>query len=287
VLDSAPRSARACLLRQLGRVAARNSCHTGWSAGVDVQASLWPSIGTTRSRRFTLSLTASNVMAGVDRLVHGRGSPHGWGQDPAPDATLLTVRGFDPATRAFRYEVNRDFGRTLAGAGGRPFTLTLQGRWTVGADPIRQPLRTMFNAIQAQGRTAAELRAELARTIPNPPAQVLSLADTLRLVLSPGQAGRLRAAADSLGRTLAPLADSLARAISTSESNADPHAAAAARDRVNALSAEAQDALDGSVEEMRATLSAEQWNRLPLAVRQPSRQIIPPHGFTIRTGEDW
>ncbi|HET7230039.1 MAG TPA: carboxypeptidase regulatory-like domain-containing protein, partial [Longimicrobium sp.] len=213
LLAGAPRGARRCLLRQLGAVAARNSCRTGWSAGVDVQASLWPALGATHPRRFTLTLTASNVLAGADRVLHG-GSPRGWGQDPAPDATLLSVRGFDPATRSFRYVVNPGFGRALAGAGARPFSLTLQGRWTVGSDPVRQPLRAAFNAMQAQGRTAGEVRAELGRTLPNVPAQVLSLAGTLRLELSPGQMERLHAAADSLGRALAPLADSLAQAIS-------------------------------------------------------------------------
>jgi hypothetical protein len=287
LLRSAPAGARECLRRQAGRVAARNSCRGAWSAALDVQASLWPSMGMAGSRRFTLTVTASNVMAGLDRLVHGADGVHGWGGDAAPDATLLSVRGFDPGARAFRYQVNPGFGRTLAGGGTRPFTLTVQGRWTVGADPVRQPLLSAFNAIQAQGRPAAELRAELARTIPNPPAQVLSLDHSLRLSLSPGQAEHLRREAQALGGALAPLADSLAHAISTAEGSADPRASSAARDRVDTLSRQAQAVLDGAVEAVRATLAGEQWNRLPLEVRQPSRQLVPPHAFTLRTGEDW
>jgi hypothetical protein len=277
-----------CLARQTGRVAARNSCRTPWSANFDVQATFWPAVGL-RPRRFTLSVTAGNVLTGVDRLLHGAAGMHGWGQELAPDATLLSVRGWDSGARAYRYEVNPAFGtgRSASRPGLRPFSITLQGRWTVGSDPVRQPLLAVYSSIRVQGRTPAQLRAELARTIPNVPAQVLALDGELHLALDAGQRSRVHAAADTLGRALAPLADSLAQAMSASETSGDPKAVDAARARVRELSARAQALLDGSVTEVRAVLSAEQWSRLPMAVKQPSRQILPMRGFTIDLGEPW
>jgi hypothetical protein len=56
---------------------------------------------------------------------------------------------------------------------------------------------------------------------------------------------------------------------------------------VDALAQQAQAALDAALQAMRAVLSREQWNALPLEIRQPSRQLLPSHSFTIRTGEDW
>jgi hypothetical protein len=288
LLDAAPDRTRRCLREQLGEVARRNSCRMPWNAELDLQANLWPG-QELRSRRFTITVTAANVLAGFEGLVHGGGRMRGSGEPAEVDPTLLHVKGFAPGERAFRYSVNPGFGTPAARAfASRPFTLTLQGRWTFGVDPIRQPLLSMFNSVRGQGRKPEQIRDELSRTIPNPAAQVLALADTLRLGISPGQREALRVAADSLSRQLALLADSLARAISTAEGSADAAAAEDARARVTVLADEAQAALDAATREVRRVLTAQQWNRLPAAVQQPSRQILPARGgFSIKTGEAW
>jgi hypothetical protein len=288
LVAGAPGPVRACLREQLGQVAGRNSCRTPWSARLDAQASFWPGQDV-RSRRLTVNLTAGNILAGFDRLLHGAGGVRGWGQEQTPDPILLHVGGFDPARNAFVYQVNPRFGTPAPGRSvfSSPFTLTLQVRWTFGADPLRQPLLSVFSSARAQGRSPAQIRTELVRTIPNVPAQVLMLNDTLGLALTPGQQDGLRAAADSFGVRVSPLADSLAAAISTTETTTDPRTADAVRTKVSNLSRDAQAALDEAVERVKALLTPEQWRRLPLPVQQPSRQILPQRGFTLQTGEVW
>jgi hypothetical protein len=287
LLGEAPAAAAACLRRQFGRVAERNSCRGPWTAELDIQASLWPGqeYGT---RRFTVSVVATNVLTGIDRLLHGAGSLRGWGQSTASDPALLHVRGFNPATGAFRYAVNPGFGAVPDGSlSRRPFTVILQGRWTFGKDPVRQPLLSVFSAVRVQGRSVGELRRELAGSIPNLPAQVLAVADTVALDLTSEQRARLRLQADSVGAQLAPVVDSLAAAMSVAEASLDG-AAEAARSRVAVLGQAAQGVLDASLDALRAVLTPEQWRRLPSAIKQPSQQILPARtGIRFRTGEIW
>jgi hypothetical protein len=290
LLRSAPAGAAECLHRQLGTLARRNSCRGPWTGEMNVQAAFWPGQDH-RSRRFTVTATLSNVLAGADRLLHGTRGARGWGQTADPDPTLLYVRGFDPDALAFRYGVNPAFGSgasTTRAATRQPFALVVQGRWTFGADPVRQPLTTVLSTMRVQGRTRAQLRAALSSTVPNLPAQVLALGDSARVDLSLRDREVLRAAADAFGRRVAPLVDSLAQALSTAESTPDRGREKAAREEVERLSGRAQAALDAAVAGLRALLSPTQWERLPAAVQRPSRQILPSRGgFTISTGEPW
>jgi hypothetical protein len=92
--------------------------------------------------RTQLSLSLTNVPAGVDALLHGTSHLQGWGQSAASDPTLLVVRGFDPATNRFRYEVNPRFGDTRVSRTGvrNPFLLTLEARVQLGRDFTRQAI---------------------------------------------------------------------------------------------------------------------------------------------------
>src|SRR6185369_9058949 len=63
-------------------------------------------------KRATVSLQLQNPLALADLAVHGSDNIHGWGQNIAPDQNLLYVRGFDPAARQFKYDVNQRFGST-------------------------------------------------------------------------------------------------------------------------------------------------------------------------------
>nr|MDQ6926553.1 hypothetical protein [Candidatus Eremiobacteraeota bacterium] len=104
VLAAAPAGVRHCLSVQLGSVAARNSCTGPWTPSLDFQANVRPTVFGL-DRRLSLSISTTNFLAGLDQLVHGGNHVQGWGNPVRPDATLLTVRGFDPATQAFRYVV--------------------------------------------------------------------------------------------------------------------------------------------------------------------------------------
>ncbi len=49
-----------------------------------------------------MTLFASNVLGGLDQLLHGTNNQKGWGGVASPDATLLVPRGFDTNANAFR-----------------------------------------------------------------------------------------------------------------------------------------------------------------------------------------
>src|SRR5690606_32781619 len=92
-----------------------------------------PSVG----RRLTISVDAQNVLTGLDQLFHGRDGMRGWGEGRRADATLLEVRGFDPTTNAFVYQVNEGFGQVRRGPSAfrNAFSLTVSARLAVGGLP--------------------------------------------------------------------------------------------------------------------------------------------------------
>lgn len=266
LLDYAPDAARACLRAQTGRVASPGACHTSWSPSLDLRAEML-AVGNVNTRRLALTLTASNVTAGLDYLLHGPDGLHGWGQYPSPDATLLRVRGFDPARQAFRYEVNPAFGRPLGGGAFRlPFRIALQARVTAGADPRYQPL---MQAIElGSGRARASVRTDLARRVPNLPAVLLHLnsADTTALMLTAVQRARLRALADSLAPAIAAVVDSLTDVCTE---KAAPAVRAA---RLQELTRSAATLTATAAGLTRERLTAEQWTRVPGWLTRPPRE---------------
>src|SRR5262249_17283409 len=104
-------AARACLSRQIGQLASRASCQAPWTLGNAVQLKFNPAkVGL--PKRATIALTVANPLGILDLALHGGADARGWGQQIPPDENLLYVRGYDPATRAFKYEVNQRFGST-------------------------------------------------------------------------------------------------------------------------------------------------------------------------------
>jgi hypothetical protein len=101
LLSEAPGNARRCLSRQIGTVASRNSCVGPWSAPL-LNASIAPD-----AYRFgfggrgSFQLLFTNILSGVDQLLHALSGIRGWGQLGFADPTLLTVRGFDAQKRQF------------------------------------------------------------------------------------------------------------------------------------------------------------------------------------------
>jgi hypothetical protein len=133
LLQVAPSSARACLERQLGSIAERNSCSSPWTYNLDLRAQLQPNLPGL-DRRLSISIDASNALVGVDQLLHGSNGLRGWGQMTRVDPILLYPRGFDPGTQSFRYEVNERFGdaRQTGLAIRNPFQIQISGRIAVG-----------------------------------------------------------------------------------------------------------------------------------------------------------
>jgi len=275
LLAGLPAGVRGCLERQAGRVAARNSCRTGWSASLDLRAELQP-WRRALEHRLLLSVSTVNGLTLLDRALHGGDGLRGWGQPAGADPVLLRVRGFDPAARAYRYEVNPAFGARDAARVPflRPFSLVLEARVTVGADPANQPLQSLLNETMGPGRTADELRFELARRVPNLPAQVISADSAVGLALTAEQRTALQRQAQALGARLAPLTDSLAESVSRMERSGK--SSGAAWKEVGGLTARLQATLGDELRVIRALLTEAQWTRLPAAIRLPARQFVPP-----------
>ncbi|MBL0177668.1 MAG: carboxypeptidase regulatory-like domain-containing protein [Gemmatimonadetes bacterium] len=111
LLAAAPSGAQRCLEAQLGRIAGRNSCKTGWQLRADLSLNFSPpdELGTGSRFRVTMNLlntTGALVRAfGLDNTPLGRSA-----SSTTPDAKLLYVTGFDPATRHYAYRVNQLFG---------------------------------------------------------------------------------------------------------------------------------------------------------------------------------
>jgi len=110
LLESGSASARDCLSSQLGHLAARNSCQ-----GVDVerqpQLLVQPDEDSPPAARHPLALGEQPARSRRPAAAR-RGSLRGWGQSLFPDQTLLYVRGFDPVSKVYKYEVNPRFGST-------------------------------------------------------------------------------------------------------------------------------------------------------------------------------
>jgi hypothetical protein len=137
LLESTPARVRGCLESQFGTIADRNSCRNSWSQSFDVRASLRPNLPQLE-RRLTMSADFRNVLTGLDQVINGRANLKGWGEGQRADANLLEVRGFDPVTSRFIYEVNEGFGQTRRGPSAfrNAFSVTLSGRVAIGGQPM-------------------------------------------------------------------------------------------------------------------------------------------------------
>jgi len=207
LLGSAPGGARACLSRQLGRPAEVNSCRGPWTVAMNARLEFAGKLLHT-PRRMTVALNLANPLAGADRLLHGADGLRGWGAAAFPDPTLYYVRGFDPATRRFRYEVNPRFGATSAAAGlvREPFRLTLDVSLNLGPSLPGQQVRLMLRPGRTRPGTrltAAAIAQRYARTVEDVYEEVLEQGDSLFLSREQVQAIRAaqaeyRARADSV-----------------------------------------------------------------------------------------
>lgn len=207
LLEHGPSSVRDCLRRQVHTLAARGSCQTGWTANGLVSVKFNPQkIGL--PKRASLTLTVSNPIALADLALHGSNDLRGWGQDIPPDQNLLFVRGFDAASRQFRYEVDQRFGSTRpqqSSVYALPF-VSLGLSIDIGVPRERQLLTQRLDLGRRDSSvkaTAVALTAFGLQSIPNPMRLLLAQGDSLALT---------RAQADSLAdlsKAFAAFADSL------------------------------------------------------------------------------
>jgi Carboxypeptidase regulatory-like domain len=185
LLADAPGSVRACLTKQLGTVAGRNSCEGPWSTSLSARVSIM-SDALKLPQRATISLGIANPLTGVDALVHGSNNLHGWGTSQFVDPTLLYVRGFDATTQAYKYDVNPRFGASRQGTAvsRAPMQITLDVRVDVGPERGRQELNLQLRSGRTgKGQKLSEqaLRQRYTRSYPNPFEQMLRQHDSLGL----------------------------------------------------------------------------------------------------------
>lgn len=180
LLATSSGSVRDCLTNQLGQAAARNSCRGRWTQDLRAQIALgnrFPGAG----GRLSGSLNLSNPLGGLDQLLHGSGGLHGWGTPSLPDPVLYNVRGFDPATQRFRYEVNPRFGNTRPSATTlrAPFRVTLDFQLDLGKPLPQQQLERSL----APGHRlpANALKQMYTRNVLDIYQQILSESDSLLL----------------------------------------------------------------------------------------------------------
>jgi hypothetical protein len=185
LVGSGSSSARSCLARQLGRLASRGSCQAPWTIDNALLVRFNPrKIGL--PKRASVFLTLMNPIGVADLALHGTGGLRGWGQRIPPDQNLLFVRGFDPATRRFSYDVNQRFGSTSpreSATRAIPY-LSLSVTLDVGVPRERQLLTQRLDAGRRHEGTradAAAMRNFGLAAIPNPMAMILTQQRELRM----------------------------------------------------------------------------------------------------------
>jgi hypothetical protein len=125
-------------------------------------------------------------LALADLAINGSAHVHGWGQEVPPDQNLLFVRGFDPATNRFNYEVNQRFGATSPQqlVQRTPAYVSLIVSVDIGTPRERQVLtqRLDMGRDRPGARQAAAAMKQLGTTsIPNPMVIILQQSDSLKL----------------------------------------------------------------------------------------------------------
>src|SRR3954470_7613324 len=185
LLGTGASAAKDCLASQLGSLAGRATCQAPWVTTANLRINLNPQkIGLPKRANLVISFT--NPLAIADLIMHGDGETRGWGQDIQPDQNLLFVRGFDPATKTFRYSVNDRFGSTKPSqsASRSAAFVSINLNYDIGFTRERQMLTQRLD--QGRGRpgtkqTAQAIKSFGTSSIPNPMGMILSQPDSLKL----------------------------------------------------------------------------------------------------------
>jgi hypothetical protein len=297
LLRGAPSGVRGCLERQLGGIAARNSCLGPWEGSLDLQINMRPSFWGLRGR-MTASITTVNLLHGVDQLLHGSDGLKGWGMRARPDDNLLFVTGFDSTALRYEYAVNQRFGASDAQGTAlrQPFQIGIQVRMTFGPDRTRDALASLRGGGRGAGAagfgggmgaasrpggagagrlTPSDFRERVRSLLVNPATIVLERADSLALTAE--QVTRLTAVRDSLN----VVNDSLAATLEKEIGEAGPGDPRALLQAIRPRMQQAQENARRSLEKVQGILTPEQWEKLPERLRNPrpaGQNRRPPGG---------
>jgi hypothetical protein len=184
--NSSPSYVQDCIRKQSGALAGRNSCQGPWTASANMSISFNP-VKLGLPQRATVSFAVSNPLGAADLLLHGDNNLKGWGQSAAPDQNLLYVRGFDPSTNRYKYDVNQRFGSVSPQFSSfrTPVVATAMFRFDIGPTREQQSLTQQLNVgrrVDGQKLPEQLFKAIYANGgLLNPVAQVLRQSDTLKL----------------------------------------------------------------------------------------------------------
>ena len=262
------RAAR-CIRSQMGRIADRNSCATPWTPQLDLQLN-WRPRAARLDDRLTVSLIATNTIAGVDRLLHGS-KLRGWGQPILPDRNLLAVTGFDATTRQYRYTVNERFG-TPTGARnpfGVPFQLALRGQISLGTDPGKAQLRTLTGSGKSDTASLRGVKERVLKQVPYPLDSLLKAADSLKLELSSEQQKAIAEASAKYRAFVDVRGDEFAALLTSNNGRPDMGALAPRMQTIN-LSIVRE--LQGAIKAVEGILTPAQWAKVPDKIKFPFGQ---------------
>jgi hypothetical protein len=255
-----------CIRSQMGQVASRNSCSTPWTPQLDMQVN-WQPRAAVFDDRFTVSLVATNTLAGADRLLHGS-QLRGWGQPVIPDRTLLTVTGFDPAARQYQYKVNTHFG-TPVGAGSAflvPFQIGLRGHVAIGTDPVKAQIKAVTGGVNGLPASVQVIKDRILKGVPYPVKSLLDQADSLGLNLTRDQRTKLTTINSVYSKQIDSVGDFVAGILVAAGPRPDLGALAP---KLQSINVSVIKALTQSVKDAQATLSPEQWAKVPERIRLP------------------
>ena len=270
LIANAPAGVQECLTSQLGSAASRNSCRGVWQPGLELQMNWRPQMFGL-NRRLMVSLNTQNLLGGLDELLHGGNNLHGWGAIRSQDNTLLYVRGFDPVSNKYLYQVNERFGASRQGANGIsiPFQVGVNARLMVGPDRARDAIDAVRGAAfggrggrggGAGGPGIAGMATALTNF--NPVMQILNLRDSLKL--SAEQVTKLQVVSDTLNAKNVEAAQVVMKDVESAGANPDM---AALNARLRPVLEKVQANQQTALREARAILSAEQWQKLPPRIR--------------------
>ena len=286
LLNNGSDAAKSCLNRQLGALAARNSCQGPWVSTANLSISFNP-LKVRMPQRATLSFNITNPLGAADLILHGENKLHGWGQTPFADPSLLYVRGFDPLSGRFKYDVNPRFGSTnpTFSPFRNPVSITASLRYDIGPTRERQILiQSLDRGRNHAGVKSVEplIKAQFGNGgVQNPMATLLRDQDTLKL--SATQADSLasmnRRYTIFLDSVWAPVARDLAKL-------PDAYNRGAAYDRYQRARETSIDRLIKLAPTIKALLTAEQFRRVPsfVASTLDKRYLASIRSGTAGTG---
>jgi hypothetical protein len=221
-------------------------------------------------RRLTISVIALNTLTGLDQLLHGSNNLRGWGQPSFPDRTLLYVRGFDPTTNTYQYQVNEHFGVTngTRNAFRVPFQIAIQGRLALGTDPARQQFNNAIGRGPGGARMNPEaLKARMARLVPNAFLDIIAINDSAKLELTPDQIAKLQSSGDAFKVKADSLIDKVANMLGdTTVKNPDPMTVFA---KLQPSMTEGRKLATQAINEAKAVLTPAQWAKVPESIKTP------------------